>query len=137
MGEVISISRVSDLDIFSEFDAQCPEIPEDIDKIISHSAENAVGKPNYPQHTGSFRVACIAVVLSSLVALAGVKFVASQLTGNFSGSKYGDISATGKKEWRESRESWESYITHLENDPRVVHLQIEREMFQQQYPAAN
>lgn len=134
MGEVISISRVSDLDIFSEFDSQCPSIPHEIDVLVRQSAEKAVDKRNHSEKPASFRAACVAVVVLSLIALAGVKFVASQVPGNYSSGRYADATANMSKNWRESRESWQAYITHLQNDPLMVHLQAELKLFQQQYP---
>lgn len=134
MGEVISISRVSDLDIFSEFDALCPAIPQALDDEIRQSAENAVDKKQPNEKPGSFRAACVAVVLLSLVALAGVKFVAGQVADKYSSSRYGDVQANMSKNWRKSRESWQAYITHLQNDPLMIHLQAEQKSFQQQFP---
>ncbi len=135
MGEVISISRVSDLDIFSEFDAQCPSIPQDIDGLIRQSAESAVDQQQFKGTTGAFKTACVAVVVLSLVALAGVKFVASNVAGNYSASRYGEFTtSTRSTDWRESREAWQTYINYLQNDPRIIHLQTEQKLFKQQYP---
>ncbi len=133
MGEVINISRASDLDIFSEFDAQCPSIPEEIDTAIRACALGAVNQNTSAAKPASFRAICVVVVLVSLVALAAVKGLTSRMAANTYTSHYG-LSDTEQGEWRQTRESWQAYISQLESDPVFLHLQREKELFQQQYP---
>lgn len=133
MGEVISISRASDLDIFSEFDAQCPTIPEEVDTAIRACALNAVAPYTSATKPASFRAACGVVVLVSLAALVVVKGLTSRMATTTSVAHYG-LSDTAQGEWRKTRESWQAYISQLEKDPVFVHLQREKKLFQQQYP---
>lgn len=133
MGEVINISSVSDLDIFSEFDAQCPAIPDDIDLAIQHSAAHAVGQQPAEQKAFSFRTVCAGIALASIVAVASVTL--TEMTPE-SGNPATVRGLTGEAQpvWRQTRESWQAYIAQLEKDPAYLHLLRERALFQHQYP---
>ena len=134
MGEVISISRVSDLDILSEFDSQCPEIPIDIDQAIRQTAESVLERQVRTRKYVSFRVAGILVVMLSILALVLVKSVSNHLAGGLSSGQVNSSFLSGSPQWRESQVSWAAYIQKLENDPVVLQLRTERELFLQKYP---
>jgi len=134
MGEVISISRVSDLDILSEFDSQCPAIPIDIDQSIRQSAESALESRGRTRQYVSFRMAGILVVAVSILALVMVKYVSNHLANGLSSTQINSAFLSGSPQWRESQVSWAAYIQKLENDPVVVQLRTEQELFRQQFP---
>ncbi len=134
MGEVISISRVSDLDILSQFDSQCPAIPTDIEQSICNTAGNAVQRQESSRRFVSFRAASISLVVISIFSLVMVKYVSNHLASGLSSSQVSFSFAGDSPHWRESQASWTAYIQKLENDPVVVQLRAEKELFRQQYP---
>lgn len=132
MGDVISISRVSDVDIFAEFDSQCPSIPEDIDFRIPRSARKAVDKPGSQNDQSLFRKHCAIVVLLSLGILAIVKFVSGSIATQID-MQYRDFENHGVSH-RQSQATWAEYISTLEQDAFYQRVLNEKKLYLQQYP---
>lgn len=132
MGEVISISRVSDIDIFSQFDDQCPQIPEDVDALIPRSAHKAVHKTAPVEIGHSFRNHCIIVVVLALLVLAAVKIGTGALINQVSHAKLETKSLD--TEHRNNQTSWQAYIRLLEADPIYQRIIEERRLYSIQFP---
>jgi hypothetical protein len=131
MGDVISISRVSDVDIFSEFDAQCPDIPENIDSRIPRSARKAVDKGVLDRDHNLFRKHCAIVVALSVCGLLIVKVVSGAIAAQ-SGMRSVDFEHSAT-DHRLSQSSWAAYIRKLENDAFYRHVQQEKHLYSLQY----
>ena len=131
MGDVISISRVSDVDIFSEFDAQCPAIPDNIDSRIPHSARKAVGNRPLDRDHNLFRKHCAIVVALSVCGLLIVKGVSGAISSQ-SGMRGLDFQQSST-DHRVSQSSWLAYIRKLENDAFYQHVQQEKQLYSLQY----
>lgn len=132
MGDVISISRVSDSDIFSEFDSQCPSIPEDIDQRIPRSARKAVVRSSASYDQNVFRKHCAIVVALSLCVLFVVKFVSGTVSSQL-GMQYRDLEGDVAKH-RASQRAWAAYIQTMETDPYYQRLIREKQLYARQYP---
>ncbi len=127
MGDVISISRVSDVDIFSRFDAQCPQIPAEIDNRIPNSARKAVVKSTQSDEHYHFRNHCIVVVVLSFVVLAGVKYVANIMAQ--SSAADGAITERGDTSYRDKQASWLEQIKLMELDPAYQRVLEEKRLY--------
>ncbi len=55
MGEVVSIKRSNDDDLFVHFESACPKVPADADDIIRQSAARALGGDQASTYKPSFR----------------------------------------------------------------------------------
>lgn len=69
MGEVVSIAKARQTDIFSMFDAACPSLPEEASREVIETALRSVGGAKSDKTT-SFRAACIVIAVISLFGLA-------------------------------------------------------------------
>ncbi len=132
MGDVISISRVNDIDIFSEFDSQCPSIPEDIDQRIPRSARKAVTRPGALNDQGVFRKHCAIVVALSLSVLFIVKFVSGAVSSQMD-LQYRDFEGDVATH-RTSQTAWAEYIETMESDPYYQRVIREKQLYSRQYP---
>lgn len=131
MGEVISISRVSDIDIFSEFDSQCPSIPEDIDQRIPRSARKAVTRSGALNDQNVFRKHCAIVVALSLCVLFIVKFVSGAVSSQMD-LQYRDFEGDVATH-RASKSAWAAYIESMESDPYYQRVIREKQLYSRQY----
>lgn len=134
MGEVISITRVSDVDIFSQFDAQCPGIPEEINTRIPRSARKAVMKTPYQTGEHNFRNHCAVVVVLSLAVLIAVKFATGAITQQAGYSPL-QISLQNTA-FRESQATWLAHIQSLENSAGYQQLLEEKRLYALQHQQA-
>ncbi len=132
MGDVISISRVSDVDIFAEFDAQCPTIPDDIDSRIPRSARKAVDGRGAQGDQTLFRKHCAIVVVLSLCILAIVKFVSGSIATQL-GMQYRDFESSNTSH-RQSQAAWAGYISTMEQDAYYQRVVKEKQLYQQRFP---
>jgi len=131
MGDVISISRVSDVDIFSQFDGQCPEIPAEIDARIPRSARKALEKSVYHEVENNFRNHCVLVVVASLLVLAGVKLTTNAITARVGlHQPQAELLST---DYRNSQSEWAAQIQRLESDPAYQRVLEEKRLFALEY----
>ncbi len=131
MGEVISISRVSDVDIFSQFDAHCPSIPEEIDSRIPRSARKAVDNNIRSDRPHHFRNHCVILVVLSVVVLAAVKLASSAIARQTTTGQ-AEI-AQSNTDFRHHKDTWQAQIKSMENHPAYLRVIEEKRLFAQQY----
>ena len=55
MGDIVSIKRSNDDDLFVHFESACPKVPADVDDIIRQSAARALGGDQASPYKPSFR----------------------------------------------------------------------------------
>ena len=69
MGEVVSIAKARQTDIFSMFDEACPSLPEETNHGVLETARRSIsdGKSNKPSR---FRTACLIIGTVSFVGIA-------------------------------------------------------------------
>lgn len=123
MGDVISLTRVTDVDIFSEFDAQCPSIPESIDLAIPRSAGKAIGKAEAGAEKKGYRTHSFLLIALSLLVLFTVKLIVGAMP-----SQSVDLTSTNTS-YRQSQETWLSFIETLESDPLHQRVLEEKRLF--------
>ena len=133
MGDVISISRVSDVDIFSQFKAECPEIPEEIDNRIPKSARKAVAHQPPATRSHQFRNHCVFVVVLSILVLAAVKFISSAVAEQVSFNRFesgvGGIGSEVDTTYRNNRDAWLVHIKTLESHPVYERIVEEKRLY--------
>lgn len=132
MGDVIDISRVTDTDIFSQFDDQCPQIPKEIDVRIPKSARKAVHKSENRQAGNKFRNHCLVVLTLALIILLAVKLGTNALIGRVDHEK-----SAGNRpnvDYRLNQATWDAYIRELEADPIYQKILKEKQLFALKYP---
>ncbi len=125
MGDVISIRRQGDNDIYRIFDARGPILPDDLDDKIKTAAARALGKKT-PQGDGAFRSACLIVVCLSLLGIVVAQRIqyasvsAPQATVASAAQAGVPLPFAAAKtpqndvHWRQSEQSWSSHIEQLE-----------------------
>ncbi len=164
MGEVISIGRSNDDDLFGHFEKACPKVPTDIDETISQSAARALGgetesyKPSFRNVClGVAGVCCVGILLAhnftkrwntavDTAAMSTVTTdfaisnkVAQKLPAQAEGLQPAQLAAAipavdSDKSWHRTRAAWVEYITRLESDPFYQYVEREKRRFKARYP---
>ena len=151
MGEVVSIRRTTDDDLFDFFNASCPSVPVELDEKIRHSASRAVqGQEIVNVGRPSFRTACLLIASVSLVGIILVRGVSArwndavESAASYSSSANNVVNSpelaaaqpviAATDSWRRSRSAWAEYIEKLESDPFYQYVLSERRRFKAQYP---
>ncbi len=151
MGEVISIRRSTDDDLYTLFSDTCPEVPDAVDEKVHLAATRALGgsvdNPSQP----SFKTVCLVVVGACLIGVALVRGVTDRWNiAVDSAAKYSvqasslnkeavlsaalPLDNSSEKSWRRSRDAWAEYIARLERDPFYQHVRQEKLHFEARYP---
>lgn len=145
MGEVVSLAKARQADVFSMFDAACPSLPEETNRDVIETAERSVGAATAGSSV-KFRTACLLIAILSTVGLAASFLGAPDTQGqlvrdlNFSSNlvvtdefiiapAHADDPA-----WRQSREAWLAHIAKLENHPYFQQVLREKRLFSLTYP---
>ena len=151
MGEVISIRRSTDDDLYALFNESCPAVPDAVDEKVHFAATRALGgnldHPSQP----SFKTVCIVVAGACLIGVALVRGVTDRWNNAVdSAAKYSvqasslneeavlgaalPMDNSSEKSWRRSRGAWAEYIARLERDPFYQHVRQEKLRFEARYP---
>ena len=69
MGEVVSIAKARQTDVFSMFDAACPSLPEETDRGVLETARRSVGDGKSIKPT-RFRTSCLIIGAISFAGIA-------------------------------------------------------------------
>jgi len=160
MGEVVSIAKAKQTDIFSMFDSGCPALPEITDEAVIHSASRSVARVEVKK-PGASRVACLVIGGVSLIGIA-LSYLTAETSTNrdltssvaghslltadsaLIGSFSSDLIVTeeftlntqvlDERAWRLSREAWLAHIAALERDPAYQQILREKRLFAMTYP---
>ena len=151
MGEVVSIRRTTDDDLFDFFNASCPKVPVELDEKVKRSAGRAVqGQEIVNVGRPSFRTACLLVASVSLIGLMLVRGVSVRWNDAVeSAASYANSTSSTANQpqlaaaqpvsstvdsWRRNKSAWAAYIETLESDPFYQHVLSERRKFKERYP---
>ena len=69
MGEVISIKRSTDDDLYALFNEACPEVPAALDEKIQYAAIRAIGGSHEHSAQLSFKTVCLVVAGACVICL--------------------------------------------------------------------
>lgn len=113
MGEVVSIAKARQTDIFSMFDEACPSLPEETNHGVFETARRSIsdGKSNKPSR---FRTACLIIGTVSFVGIALSFFVGKNVERRtIVGSEIvtrGDVASAADAVEQANRHSVKSYL---------------------------
>ncbi len=161
MGEVISIRRSTDDDLYTLFSQTCPEVPAEVDEKVQLAASRALGGNQVQSSQPSFKTVCLVVAGACLIGITLVRGVTDRWNNAVdSAARYSVQSSNLNKEavlgaalpldngppdnsslvnnsensWRRSRGAWAEYIARLERDPFYQYVLQEKMRFEAQYP---
>ena len=151
MGEVISIRRSSDDDLYELFSQACPEVPDAVDEKIQLAAVQALSGSQGRYYQPSFKTVCLVVVSACLVGAALVRGVTNRWNVAVDSAGMYSVQSnnlnseaimgaalpadnSSVKSWRRSRGAWAEYIARLERDPFYQYVQQEKMRFEARYP---
>ena len=152
MGEVISIKRSTDDDLYALFNEACPEVPAAIDEKIQHAAIRAIGGSHEHSAQLSFKTVCLVVAGACLIGVALVRGVSDRWNHAVDSAAMYSVQSnnlnnelvlgaalppesSGEKSWRRSRGAWAEYVARLERDPFYQYVQQEKMRFEARYPS--
>ncbi|OED43642.1 hypothetical protein AB833_03300 [Chromatiales bacterium (ex Bugula neritina AB1)] len=118
MGEVISIHRHGDNDIYRIFDTRGPAMPDDLDEKIKDAAIRATGGSEGPG-TNPFRSAFVVIVVLSLLSVIVVQrfhykpVSTATIVAGFAQTSM-DTGEPRTVPWRQSKVVWLNHISGME-----------------------
>lgn len=157
MGDVISIKRSTDDDLFSHFEAACPQVPPAVENSIRLSANRAIGGEQRIDQLPSFKYFFVAIAGLCVIGMLLANGVTSrwknavQAAAVYSEPNDLETLATASSEpglaaaiaaelpssdgsFIRARGAWAEYISRLERDPYYQYVLAEKRRFAAQYP---